>query len=230
MNVIQTLEGYKQRKQGIYNNKDLSYQGQQKELAKLAQDEAQFKAEAYRDLQDGWRFIRAKAEKLSERKAQAQEEAAKQWDYNRLLYNARAIESEVKNANSLDDVKKRYTEVMRGNDKHLRRAWAENLQAVAVSKWRESRDTNDLGRMARADLEKLTSTAELEAIAKDEDAITRQGVELYKTTQAVARHYSSGDIFGGGGEFSKLLDGVTVTETVDVSTLATVQSIDFARG
>lgn len=229
MDILQTLANFEQRKHGIYNNRDLSYQGQQKELAILEKSKQTFSAQAYLKLKADWEAVRAKAERLDKRKEQAEDEAAKQWDYNRLLYNARAVEAEIKNCFSLDEALKKHADAMRSNDKHLRRAWAENGLAAITAKWKETPATNDAKRQARAELEKLTTTAELEAIAKEADSITRQGVELYKVTDATARHFSEG-VFSGGNEFYKLLDGVKVSEKVDVTTLATVQSIDFARG
>lgn len=225
--LLNDLQQFKTKRDAIHANKDYSTEGKRKQLDALARDEAQFRKTAHNDLTMSWRVMRGKLEKLATAKAEAQDKAAKEWDFNRLLYNAHAIESEVKQAASITDVKRKYDDVLKSGDKHARRAWAENVFSEASKHFRTApaSELNDLKRTAAQDLKSLTITPELESIANQENDLTQQAVELHKETQIIGRYFSAGDWTGQGNEFYKLIDGVRVSESVDTATLATSYSV-----
>lgn len=223
--LLTNLQQLKAKREAIRFNADLSNEGKRKELEKVQRQEAQFRQSAHNDLSLSWRVMRTKLERLATSKTEAQERAAGGWDFDRLLYNARAIESEVKQAASLADVRRKYDEVLKSGDKHARRAWAENAYTEVVKRWGESLNANELRRTAAADLASLTTTPELETIAKQEHELTKQAIELHNETQVIARHFGGNDWTGQGNEFYNLLDGVQVSASVDPETLATSHNV-----
>lgn len=222
-NLTQVLQAIEQRKNAIRNNADLSPEGKRKELEKVGAQESHFRKAAHDDLSLSWRVMRQKFERLATEKAEAQEQAAKGWDFDRLLYNARAIESEVGKAASLADVRRKYDEVLKSGDKHARRAWAENVYSEASRKFAANSNPIELSalqRTANNDLASLTTSPELEAIAKQGSALAEQAVELHKETETIARHFGGVDWTGQGNEFHSLIEGVKVSASVDPETLA----------
>jgi hypothetical protein len=221
-NLTQALQEIEQRKKAIRNNTDLSPEGKRKELEKVQNQEAHFRKSAHDDLSLSWRVMRQKFERLETAKTEAQEQAAKGWDFDRLLYNARAIESEVKQAASLADVRRKYDEVLKSGDKHARRAWAENIFSEASRKFVNANpiELSALQRTANNDLASLTTSPELEAIAKQGSALAEQAVELHKETETIAQHFGGVDWTGQGNEFHSLIEGVKVSASVDPETLA----------
>lgn len=225
--LLTKIQTFKNKRHAIQTSADYSPEGKRKQLETLAREEAKFRQSAHNDLSLSWHSMRTKLEGLETSKAEAQDKAAKEWDFDRLNYNARVIESEVRKAASIADVMRKYNEVLKSGDKHARRAWAENIPAETAKRFPKGNpsELNNLERNAGKDLATLTTTPELESLAKQENDLTRQAVELHKETQIIARYFSAGDWTGQGNEFYKLIDGVQVSERVDPATLATSHSV-----
>lgn len=226
MNINQKLNQFEQRKQGIYQNKDLTYAGQRKQLDALEKEMQGFKAQAYGELSAAWKTARDTFAGLSRRKAEAEEKSASQWDFNRLSYYARAIEAEVQKAQRLEDVRRKYDEVLRSGDKHLRRAWAENGYSEITKRWRESLETTDIKRKASNDLASLTASQELDAINEQVDKLTKEVLSLHNETETAARHFSDG-VFSSGNVFSDLLNGVQVSQRMDAERGVIISSVNI---
>jgi len=77
------------------------------------------------------------------------------WDYDRLICEARAIESTVANLTLAAELQAAYKTGTQGADLHTRRAWAECGPEAARRTFGDCQAVNDLAAVAVRDLENI---------------------------------------------------------------------------
>ena len=228
-NDLQQLESYNQKLNQINRDATLSDIGKHSARQAIKEQRENFRTAAYQEAERRYTDAKNKLSRLAERKAEAQNKAAEGWDFERLNYMARAVESTVRQSATIEEVKAVYQSIIEGGDKHARRAWAENVTSEVMKKYPNAKiGTNDIKRVALAEVDKLTQSPDIIALEKQEAEATAAAIETIKQIEQVARHYSEADIFGAGNEFYKLIANARIDEKIDVETLGVAQSLAIA--
>ena len=231
MDLNQTMQHFAARKAAINSNKELSQIGKKTQLAKIDGEIQQFTTAAYNELKSSWAVVKIKMQRTAAQLAAADEAAAAQWDYNRLNYEARAIETAVMKADTISEVKKQYDAVMKSGDNHKRRAWAENLRGEISKRWGDSIEANRIKKQSEGDLQEITTTPELKELQDKAAQLASEAAQLYNTTKAAQGYFIGhreagvNSLYGISNPFADLLQGVNVSPKVDPETLAASVSV-----
>lgn len=225
MNKLQEFEA---RKDQIEKNIDLSAEGKKKALATLQREAESYRAAAVRDLGIQWGALKSKMKSNVENVKLAEEEAAKQWDYERLNYTAQAVKSQVNNAASFEDVQKLYDKAMQSGDTHARRVWGEVVRENIAAKYRTGESAVFVKKL-QADLDKVLTTPKLDAAKAEGAELTKQARILHGETKQANEYFYGGRlgtnaIYGVKTEFDNMSQGVRIEQKIDKD-LATITTV-----
>ena len=223
---MERINEFKARKIQIESNTDLSLEGKKKALAALQQQATAYKAAAVQELGINWGALRQRMARNIEAVQAAESKAAQQWDYSRLNYMTQAVKSQVASTANFSEVQRLYMQAMQSGDSHARRVWCEVVGEAVKAKYKDG-EAAAFAKQLQADLNRVITTPEIEALKSEGSEITQQAAELHAQTQQI-NNYFYGDstapraVFGVSTEFENIMQGVQITQRVDPETLTTI--------
>lgn len=210
------VRSYKVRRMEAQQHPDYSPEGRKKLVAKLDQERQQLRAEFYDELARRWKEARLKHERLDSKRRELEAKAAGEWDYSRLAYMKTVIAEQVRQAGSLDEVRRLYNRAQQSGDRHEARAWSELLPGILENRFAGDSDRGGLMKQAKNDLEAHLVPEALAKVRQEQADHLREISELLEVTDEAHRFYSNvsdNDVFGlmlARSEFSELTNGVEV--------------------
>ena len=194
------ISAYRNTKERIKYDSDLTQQGKTKQLEALKKEMEKGRAAAITELRAEWNAIRTRGKSLEQRKTKAMDEQSKQWDYSRLAFEvgrARAmVEGAAVAANPMAGVtvtgylKQQYKAAANSGDKFKARAFAEMADVIAAKYQREP-DAVTFARQLRADLTRMVTTPELKAIEAEGQELVRRAQEAADATETAKAFYGA---------------------------------------
>lgn len=226
------LQEFETRKYQIEHNIDLSAEGRRKALATLQREAESYRAAAVRDLGASWTVLKGKMKSNVESVKQAEANAAKQWDYERLNYMGQAVKSQVNNAASFEDVQSLYNKAMQSGDTHARRVWGEVVRENIAAKYRTGESAAFVKKL-QTDLDKVLTTPDLDAAKAEGTELTKQARILHDETKQANEYFYGGRLgqnamWGTKTEFDKMSEGVRIEQKIDkdLVTITTVELVE----
>lgn len=233
--VRATIRGFGDRRGAVQKNRDLSGQGQERQLKTVQAEIDAYRPKAYEHLRLTWHFIREDYKAWQAKAAQLEAAAGARWDYSRLNYEATAASAALKNATSntpggdFPAARQVYEAWTNSGDPHRRRAMLEVGPELLTGRFGATNgaEVNRLAKDASKRLAQELDTPELQALRAEGSNLTTRAAEAYQVTQEVGRLYdpAAGNVWSVGNEFSQLLVGVTLAERVSAETLETTYSL-----
>jgi hypothetical protein len=215
------LRGFTNQESVILSNTSLTDNGQKLELDKLATQKWEYRPQAVRAVVSAHDALLARFNANQSERLSVQEAAAKAWDYERLNYQARAIQAGIKQINTVDDLRKAFDQARQSGDKHQLRAFCENGPEV-ISKRFLGADLEG-GALLMHDmklaLSELLTTPALDTIDKIGAALADEAINLKEVAKECNRFYGGVNegVFGleTKSEFSAVMNSITVTRDYD---------------
>lgn len=204
------------RRQEAQQHPDYTTEGRRKLVRRLDEERQQLRAQVYDELARRWKEARQKHERLDSKRRELEAKAAEAWDYSRLAYMKDVVAEQVRQAGSLDEVRRLYNRAQQSGDRHEARAWSELLPGILEKRFAGDSDRGDLMRQAKNDLEAHLVPEALAKVRQEQADHLREISELLEVTDEAHRFYSNvsdNDVFGlmlARSEFSELLNGVEV--------------------
>jgi hypothetical protein len=222
--VQERLRAFAQAEDAVRRNKDLSPTGQQRQLDSIRQTRAAYRATAVRDLADDWQSVRKLYARLSERRAELEDKAGGDWDFNRLAYLEREVRSAIMTAadnpltgkEALADIRRAYEAARGSGDRHLARVWAGIGPGTLRQRFGESQAGSLIGEMDR-DLAALLRTPEMDEVERKAAALIERAFALQAVTAEARAAFNPNfaSPFAGRDEFAALTEGITLEERYD---------------
>lgn len=192
----------------ITNNPDLSGEGKQRQLQRLAAEKNDTRPLVVRGIAKTWADIRAGYSANKAARKAAEEAQASRWDFQRLNYETGAVRAAIDLATSQADIKAAYAAARASGDTHKARAWAETGPAVIRQRFGGEPGLSELTQQMAADLQALTTTPELEALDKASRALIEKAMDAEQYAKSAA------DFYGNSGndvtEFYRQSGGASV--------------------
>lgn len=221
--VRATIRGFGARGQEIRRNRDLTAEGQAKQLKAIQGESDTYRAKAYDLLRLTWAGIRKDYTTWHEQAAAAEDAAAQAWDYQRLAYEAQAAKTAIKTADDFTEARRLYEQAIASGDRHHARAWLENAPEALAARFGAlaGLDVNRITKHAAAALPQMLDTPELASLREQGTELTNRALDAYKATQEAGLFYdpSAGNPFSVQNEFARLLSGVKLDEKLNIETL-----------
>lgn len=221
-NVINTLKAMQQRKAAIDSNPQLSDIGKQQATQQLAAERNAYQSKALQTFAGDWQEMRRVYGDLKAEREAIAEKAAKSWDYGRLNYARETAVGAIRKAQTPQDVQSAYDSVKLGGDRHSMRAFAETAASMigGVKQFavNDRSAAINLQKAMQDEAAKITATPDMVKQSEAEAKLSASIADLYKATRQAANAFdpkSAGMFDGSNNPFLKLLDGVSVKETVD---------------
>lgn len=218
LNKINELEA---RRQGILINHDLSLEGKRRARELWETEKAQSRIEAISLLKADISTLRRGFAENEKRRAAAQEQAAKRWDWNRLQFevtNVQAVIANLPNGFTISGIdfvtefSRMYQTVLHSQDTHKRRAYCETGAEYLQLHFPNDAKAKTLADTLRGDLKKLLTTPELDACEMEGARLAALGLKVIQSVKTIKNYYLDGNeaIFGGANAFDEMLKGVRV--------------------
>lgn len=208
----------------ISKDQNLSQAGREAALKKLAVDRANLKGSALQELGASWASLRSDYGKLQARDAELENRAGASWDYARLNYLAQTVKSKITQAEDASKLMELYNDAQNSSDFYIKRAWAEIAPQAAIERFGLNVDTGRLQNKAARDLEGVIYHAhadELQALKADKGKLVERAMNLQALTNTAESalinqsDINASKIYGSGTEFTRLMDGIRLKQTVD---------------
>lgn len=229
--VSTAIGDFQARSQAIERNSDLSPAGREKQRQALVDQALSYKPKALDSLGAEWRQIQKQAQALEAKKAEAAALESARWDYQRLAYLAQNVKAAIQRAHNPGELSEMYDRAKNSRDPHLQRAWAEAAPAAALSRFGGEIQVSSLATRAAADLQRLTTTPELEAAGEGEAKLAERAIAAHGATMAARDFYAGPPIALGYQaelEFGGLLEGVEIGQRFDPETGRIVRSVQIS--
>lgn len=236
--VVPTIREYDERLAAISRDVALSEVGKQQRKLTLANERKAYEGRALAVLEADWNTIRRRYAELNEASKAAYEVAARDWDYQRLLYQrheAAAFFDRLTTAGALsaqsplDIAAAHMKNLAAGGDKHELRAFCEEAPAILRGRFASDPAAHMLAQEAEKHLEAVKAHPALDAVKAQKAALVRDAVALRDATRAAqgAFYPPSAGLLLGGTPFGAILNGIKLVETVDVQTLQYVYDLEI---
>lgn len=207
----------------------LSDFGKKQKLTRLNGQKAELESRVLTVVKGEISGYRRRYDELSRRERDANERAARQWDFQRLAYNTAIVKNFVDRSgyspqalthgDPFAAIRAEYNRARTSGDLHLWRSWSENGPAAIRAKYGDDLRATDVIREMTADLPKITVTPELTQVWDEQRALTRDILGLVEAVDKSANFFDS-DYMGRSQLRQALVDsGLEITHSFNPSDL-----------
>lgn len=221
-NVLARINELESKRLAILNNRDWSLEGKNRQKKAWEIEKQAARADAITSLRADISTLRRRFAENETARAKAQEAAARQWDWNRLQYEAMAVKAAIDtlpNINSISgadfvhEFERLYKSVIHSQNTHKQRAYCEVGAAYLLSRFPNDTRAKVLANDLQNDLNSLTTTQELNDVEAAGVQLADIGLKIINAIKVCKRYYSDGGkaLFNTPDEFDKMLEGITVT-------------------
>lgn len=225
----------------VRSDRVLSDFGKGQKLTRLNQVKTDLQARTIAAVKSEITGYKSRYYALSQREREANDQAAKVWDFNRLSYNAALVRGVVDRAGSspralayndpFSAIRAEYDRARTSGDPHLWRAWAEHGPVAIRARYGDDTRAGDLIRSMASDLPKITTTPELAKVWTEQRGLTESILELSTAVDQAAGFFGS-DYLGISPMRQALFDsGLSIETTYNPADLAhfTTTTVSFAE-
>jgi len=219
--LLEQIAGFEQRKRAIEQNSELTQEAKASRLQALEREKAASKGEIWAAFRDAWAGLYRRSRELEAHQHAADESAARGWNYERLGFAARQVESAVSGAlaeplkgiTALQTIERLWLVANQTGDNHLRRAWAEIGSAQVRARFGEGGAS--LAARMESGLKELTTTPELQAVEAEGRALADDTLAMIDITNRAAASYLEDPLFITNEKIRSLSQGVEVSRKYD---------------
>lgn len=219
--LLEQIAGFEQRKRAIEQDSDLTIEAKLSRVQALEREKAASKAEVWAAFRDAWAGLYRRSRELEAHQHAADESAARGWNYERLGFAARQVESAVSGAlaeplkgiTALQTVERLWQVANQTGDNHLRRAWAEIGSAQVRARFGEA--GAPLAARMESGLQELMTTPELQAVEAESKALADDALAMIDITNRAAASYLEDALFVTNEKIRSLSQGVEVKRKID---------------
>jgi len=224
--VSEKLAFFEQAKKSIKTNGNLSEKGRERALNNLQGSINAYQETAISLLRGNWKTVRRRYQELDSEMVQAEQNASDRFNYDKLNYEKGSARERIQNARTIEEVIQDW-EQSRGSFLERQKAWAEQYDTLRLRFPGDFRANGVAVQMEQLN-EQLSETDEIQEVKKRQGELVNDAWKLHQSTQTAKNFYYPG-VFQLTDEFSEMLKGVNIRQSVDAETLAIRTHLAFSE-
>jgi DNA repair exonuclease SbcCD ATPase subunit len=226
-NVVEKVRSIRERIAQIANDPDLSPDGKARRIEQLKAEAASLRNQFTNEIKSDFVELRKESESLTRRQHEAEETAARTWDYNRLNYESAAARSAIASASTLEEVAGAYKAIVNSGNREKARAWAETGADVVLARFSAARgmEASRLALQMQKDAAALTTPEGLAAIRDQYNELIGIAQSMLRGAQETGEYYDA--IHWPDGLFGREVQQVTITSHNNKATGGWDYSLSF---